>query len=547
MSLFTKIARLPRRGLAALVRGYQLILSPHVNATCRYTPTCSEYAIQALRKYGAVKGLILTCYRLARCHPWGGHGYDPPRWFGEKSFLLIAAISVIAGGCGSYLRPFDTKPARPAHPPIADFSEIPPPEEKVKVSVYGFRDESGQYKPSERGVSFSSVVPQGGTDILLQVLDQSGWFVPIERARLSNLLREQEIGQEAGGDENDDTNDDDDSAAGAGAAAEDTFTDAEPLLFGDVLLEGGVIGYDTNILTGGAGVRYFGGGASAQTRMDRITVYLRTVSVESGQILQSVHATKTVVSQEMSANLFRFVEADRLVEAEVGFSLNEPPTLALRAAIEEAVKNLIIASVENRVWALANPQDRAADVFQDYRIGTSRGAARDIFGRRIRQNQRPGVGVGYSTAALLYSGDYRNPSIRPAGALHARGLITPGIALGIDAAVGSIAADDAFSATHISAGLDARYYALPYDPFSPVLSAGAGLLVQDRGAESITMPYLAAGAGVEYKSLPDISLSLIIGNIYPLSAGFDDIADGSIHDTIWHLTFGLTFYTGQTD
>jgi putative membrane protein insertion efficiency factor len=66
-----------------LVRVYQLILSPHLGRTCRFHPTCSEYAIQAFKEYGALRGLVLTVSRLARCHPWGGHGYDPPRWFGE--------------------------------------------------------------------------------------------------------------------------------------------------------------------------------------------------------------------------------------------------------------------------------------------------------------------------------------------------------------------------------------------------------------------------------------------------------------------------------
>lgn len=69
--------------MIALVRGYQYVLSPHLPTSCRYTPTCSEYAVQAFRKYGAVKGFILTTWRLLRCHPWGGHGYDPPRWFNE--------------------------------------------------------------------------------------------------------------------------------------------------------------------------------------------------------------------------------------------------------------------------------------------------------------------------------------------------------------------------------------------------------------------------------------------------------------------------------
>jgi len=74
---------IPRLLLIGLVRAYQLLLSPHMGNTCRFHPTCSEYAIQAFRQYGVVRGLILTVYRLGRCHPWGGHGYDPPRWFGE--------------------------------------------------------------------------------------------------------------------------------------------------------------------------------------------------------------------------------------------------------------------------------------------------------------------------------------------------------------------------------------------------------------------------------------------------------------------------------
>lgn len=77
--------RLPRLALKGLVRGYQLLISPHLPSTCRYQPSCSNYAMQAFEQYGAIKGFVLTVHRLLRCHPWGGHGYDPPRWFGETS------------------------------------------------------------------------------------------------------------------------------------------------------------------------------------------------------------------------------------------------------------------------------------------------------------------------------------------------------------------------------------------------------------------------------------------------------------------------------
>ena len=77
------LIHLPRRLLLGLVRAYQLIISPHLPSSCRYTPSCSNYAIEALQKYGAVKGTILAVWRVLRCHPWAPHGYDPPRWFGE--------------------------------------------------------------------------------------------------------------------------------------------------------------------------------------------------------------------------------------------------------------------------------------------------------------------------------------------------------------------------------------------------------------------------------------------------------------------------------
>ena len=62
-----------------LVRAYRLLLSPYLPPSCRYQPTCSQYAEEALDKYGTFKGLMLVLKRISRCHPWGGHGYDPLR------------------------------------------------------------------------------------------------------------------------------------------------------------------------------------------------------------------------------------------------------------------------------------------------------------------------------------------------------------------------------------------------------------------------------------------------------------------------------------
>ncbi len=77
---------LPRRGLIALVRGYRFFLSPWLGSSCRFEPTCSAYALQALERHGAMTGSALTITRLARCHPWCAGGHDPvpaaPRLFG---------------------------------------------------------------------------------------------------------------------------------------------------------------------------------------------------------------------------------------------------------------------------------------------------------------------------------------------------------------------------------------------------------------------------------------------------------------------------------
>lgn len=83
MPVVRALWHLPRLALVGVVRLYQGAISPWLPATCRYTPTCSEYAVQALRRYGALRGGVLAAWRIARCNPWGGHGHDPPRWFGE--------------------------------------------------------------------------------------------------------------------------------------------------------------------------------------------------------------------------------------------------------------------------------------------------------------------------------------------------------------------------------------------------------------------------------------------------------------------------------
>ena len=72
--MLNKIIILP---LIIVIRSYRLIISPMIGSNCRFAPTCSEYAIGSLKSHGLIKGLFLTIKRIGKCHPWGGHGYDP--------------------------------------------------------------------------------------------------------------------------------------------------------------------------------------------------------------------------------------------------------------------------------------------------------------------------------------------------------------------------------------------------------------------------------------------------------------------------------------
>ena len=218
-------------------------------------------------------------------------------------------------------------------------AELPPPSRSVAVAVYDFQDQTGQFKPSDSGQTLSRAVSQGGASMVVKALQDAGnrsWFLIVERENLKNLLNERQIIREMRqrylGEQN-------------------VNPKALPaLLFAGILLEGGVIGYDTNTVTGGAGAAFLGIGAHTEYRQDTVTVYLRAISVRTGEVLTTVTASKTIASQALSANAFKFVAYKELLQAETGFTTNEPDQLALRQAIEKAVYALVLEGVELKLW-----------------------------------------------------------------------------------------------------------------------------------------------------------------------------------------------------
>lgn len=223
--------------------------------------------------------------------------------------------------------------------------QLPEPAGKILVSMYKFRDKTGQFKSSPSN-AYSTVVTQGAGSILLKALLESGWFTPLEREGLNDLITERKIREKELGKKS-----------------------IPNLYSAPLMLEGGIIAYDTNMRTGGIGASYLGIGASSQYREDQVTVNLRLVNVNTGEILHSVNATKSVYSQKVGSSVFNFVRFKELLEFEAGYSFNEPAQFCVIDAIESALIQLIVKGLEDHHWELKNPKDINHPIFKKY-LGT---------------------------------------------------------------------------------------------------------------------------------------------------------------------------------
>ncbi len=276
-----------------------------------------------------------------------------------SKFRLLACAALAAGimsGCATH-NPSVWEPAKLQKPSQATkkLNLLPPPGQRVAIAVYNFTDQTGQFKPSESGQTLSRAVTQGATSILVEALQEAGdrnWFTVIERERLDNVLRERAVIREMR----------------ASYLGEKTVNPQAlpPLLFAGLLLEGGIIGYDSSTKTGGAGGRFLGIGGTSKYREDTVTVYLRAVSVKTGEVLSSVSVRKSIASTAIGADAFRYVAFKQLIELEAGVTYNEPDQLALRQAIEEAVYSLIIEGSVQNLWCINAPAEQTTALVQDY-------------------------------------------------------------------------------------------------------------------------------------------------------------------------------------
>ena len=258
-----------------------------------------------------------------------------------KVLLLIAGV-LLLNGCAALVGAGSGLAKQPKGPEIVPSSahqllNLPPPNTKAVVAVYNFTDKTGQRKTIDNIASFSTAVTQGGDDILIEALRDAGrgnWFAVVERAGLDGLTRERQLIKNTR-----------DMYEGEGANR------LKPLLYAGLILDGGIVGYDTNLRTGGAGARTLGIGMKHQYREDKVTVVLRAILVQTGEVLLNVTATKTILSTGGGTDFFKFYElGTQLVEAESGSTENEAGTHAVRVAIEAAVYGLVIQGLERQVW-----------------------------------------------------------------------------------------------------------------------------------------------------------------------------------------------------
>ena len=256
--------------------------------------------------------------------------------------LIVLLMVLMLGGCAAHSAMSEWEPATVVETKsISEFETIRPPANgKITVAVYNFTDKTGQRRPQQNTSSFSTAVTQGAEAFLIKALKDVGnceWFDVVERVGLASLTQERQIIRQM-------------REAYEGPKAKKLM----PLKFAGILFEGGITGYDTATRSGGSGMRVLGIGPQTQYSEDIITVSLRAVSVNTGSVLAAVNIQKTVYSTADSLAVLKFYDqGTQVFELESGIALNEPATLAVKAAIEAAVVELIKEGERKDVWDFA--------------------------------------------------------------------------------------------------------------------------------------------------------------------------------------------------
>ena len=266
-------------------------------------------------------------------------------------YLGIILLSTLLVGCATNKAKFDVRTQTVAY---KDLNTIKAPDgEPIIIAVYDFADMTGQKKPGGSFASMSSAVTQGSYQLLIKALQDAGegkWFRVVERTSLPSLLQERKLIRSTRQQVN-----------GEGAEP------LPPLLFAGAYITGGIVGYDSDIKSGGIGARVLGIQANKQYRQDIVTIILRLVNVQTGEVVITTTVEKTIFSTSTGADIFKYFDADTmLVEVEAGYARNEPVTLAVRKAIEKGVVDLIHLGAQKELWKFSVDEVVDVPVIKDY-------------------------------------------------------------------------------------------------------------------------------------------------------------------------------------
>ena len=249
--------------------------------------------------------------------------------------LFVILLALLSGCASTQVEVMQEEPIK-IEPKKSLIEKLPlldgPP---ITIAVYGFIDKTGQNKPNEKLALFSKAVTQGAETFLIKALqDSKNWFKVVERVGLDNLIKERQLIRNQR-----------DVYEGKQAKP------LRPMTVAGLMIEGGIIGYDSNIRSGGSGARYLGIGASQQYRVDEVVISLRLVSVSSGEILLTNAVSKTIYSAAQNIGVMKFIDSGTSsLEVELGSAANEPTTYAVRLAIEQAVYEMIIEGEKKGLW-----------------------------------------------------------------------------------------------------------------------------------------------------------------------------------------------------
>ena len=261
--------------------------------------------------------------------------------------LLLSNCAVMQKGG------MDSKPEITEMKLQKEFDTVPAPaQKKITVAVYSFQDKTGQRRNTPNIASFSTAVTQGAEPFLIKALQDVGkgqWFDVVERVNVDNLIKERTIIKQMR-----------DMYEGNNAKS------VPPLQFAGIIIEGGIIGYDSGMESGGAAYKWLGIGPQSQYSKDIVTVSLRAISVSSGRVLTTITVSKTIYSTADSIAILKaFRGGTAFFEAETGLTINEPTTLAVKATVEAAVVELIKEGERKGIWSFKPIPENVDDWYEN--------------------------------------------------------------------------------------------------------------------------------------------------------------------------------------